>query len=76
MDDIEYIKKLAGVNEFTGWSEYSLPTIENKSAQAAEIRKIEKEQNIKPGDLEWFDLWFSSNNKDTLNQVPVFRGRK
>lgn len=32
---------------------------ENMSYTAAEIRKIEKERNIKPGTEEWFRLWFT-----------------
>lgn len=56
MDELEYIKKLAGVNEFKGYTEY---TPENMSKTAAELRKKEKKMGIKPGDKEWFDLWFS-----------------
>lgn len=55
MDELEYIKKLAGVNEFKGYTEY---TPENMSQTAAELRKKEKDMGIKPGDKEWFDLWF------------------
>ena len=29
MDDLEYIKKLAGVNEFKGYTEYTLEKNEN-----------------------------------------------
>lgn len=55
MDELEYIKKLAGVNEFKGYAEY---TPENMSKTATELRKKEKKLGIKPGDKEWFDLWF------------------
>jgi hypothetical protein len=50
MDELEYIKKLAGVNEFKGYTEY---TLENMSQTATAIRQKEKDNNIKPGDKEW-----------------------
>jgi hypothetical protein len=74
MDEIEYIKRLAGVNEFKGYTEY-VP--ENISKTAAEKRRIEKERGIKPGDPDWFKLWFSlPHMTGALNQQPGFRGRK
>lgn len=54
--DIERLKQLAGVNEFKGFTPY---TLENISKTAAEKRKIEKKENIQPGDPAWFKLWFS-----------------
>ena len=54
--NIERLKELAGVNEFKGYTEY---TLENMSKTANELKKKEKENNIKPGDKEWFELWFS-----------------
>ena len=72
MDELEYIKKLAGVNEFKGYTEY---TLENISDAAAENRKKEKEQNIKPRDAKWFELWFSQP-KMQGNMPKGFRGRK
>jgi len=71
VDELEYIKKLAGVNEFKGYTEYALD--ENPSETAAEIKKKEKELNIKPGDDEWFKLWFS---KPYMTGAVQFRGRK
>lgn len=69
MDDLERIKKLAGVNEFKGYTEY---TLENMSQTASEIKQVEREKNIKPGDPEWFELWFS---KPYMTGAK-FRGRK
>jgi len=69
MDDLEYIKKLAGVNEFKGYTEY---TLENISDAANSNRRKEREQNIKPGDKEWFELWFSK----PYMTGHTFRGRK
>jgi hypothetical protein len=71
MDELEYIKKLAGVNEFKGYSEYKID--ENPSATASAIKQKEREMGIKPGDPEWFKLWFSLPR---MNGVPNFRGRK
>jgi hypothetical protein len=70
MDELEYIKKLAGVNEFKGYKEY---TLENISDAANANRKKEREQNIKPGTDEWFKLWFSLPG---MTGTKGFRGRK
>lgn len=73
MDELEYIKKLAGINEFKGYKPYE----ENISVTGTEKRRIEKEKNIKPGTDEWFKLWFSlPHMTGALNQQPGFRGRK
>jgi hypothetical protein len=71
MDELDYIKKLAGINEFKGYSEYQID--ENPSETAAELKKKEKRLGIKPGDDEWFKLWFS---KPYMTGRPSFRGRK
>ena len=70
MDELEYIKKLAGVNEFKGYSEYKID--ENPSETAAGIKKKEKELGLKPGDPDWFKLWFS---KPYMTGQVQFRGR-
>lgn len=54
--NLDELRKLAGVNEFKGYTEY---TIENISDAANANRKKEREQNIEPGTEEWFKLWFS-----------------
>ena len=69
---IDELKKLAGVNEFKGYTEY---TLENFSDAATSNRKKEREQNIRPGDPEWFKLWFSQP-KLTGSMPATFRGRK
>jgi hypothetical protein len=71
MDELERIKKLAGVNEFKGYSEYKID--ENPSETAAALKRKEKEMQIKPGDPEWFKLWFS---KPYMTGQVQFRGRK
>ena len=69
MDELEYIKKLAGVNEFNGYTKY---TIEDMSQTETELKQIERDKNIKPGDKEWFELWFSK----PYMTGHTFRGRK
>ena len=71
--NIEDLKKLAGINEFNGYTEYKVD--ENPSITGTARRKQEKERNLKPGDPEWFKLWFSLQYM-TGNQPPSFRGRK
>jgi len=56
MDELAQIKRLAGVNEFKGYSPVGQ---ENISHTGTEKQRIEKELNIRPGDKEWFELWFS-----------------
>lgn len=68
-NELENLKKLAGVNELSGYSEY---TLENMSKTANKLKKVEKEKNIKPGDPEWFELWFSK----PYMTGHSFRGRK
>jgi hypothetical protein len=68
---IEELKKLAGVNEWSGYSEYKLD--ENPSVTATALKAKEKKLGLKPGDAEWFKLWFS---QPFLTGTPTFRGRK
>jgi len=53
---IDELKKLAGVNEFKGYAPYEGSNI---SITGTEKAKIQREENIRPGDKEWFQLWFS-----------------
>ena len=69
MDELAQLVKLAGVHEFKGYQEY---TLENISDAANSNRRKEREQNIRPGDPEWFELWFG---KPHLTGAK-FRGRK
>ena len=54
--NIDELKKLAGINEFKGYTEY-VP--ENLSITGTEKQRLEKKHNIEPGTPEWFKLWFS-----------------
>ena len=69
MDELADIIRLAGVNEFKGYTEY---TLENMSQTATAIKQKERDNNIKPGDKEWFELWFSK----PYMTGHTFRGRK
>ena len=69
--DISTLKRLAGINEFKGYTEYKVD--ENPSITATAIRKKEKAMGVKPGDRDWFKLWFS---KPYMTGPVQFRGRK
>jgi hypothetical protein len=56
VDEIARLKQLAGVGQFTGYTPYEGSNI---SVTGTEKRRIEREQNIKPGTDQWFKLWFS-----------------
>jgi len=72
MDELDYIKKLAGINEFKGYTPYE----ENISHTGTEKRKIEKEKNVQPGTEDWFKLWFSRPYWKGQEFPQGFRGRK
>ena len=69
--DIDTLKRLAGINEFKGYTEYHID--ENPSITATELKKKEKKMGLKPGDADWFKLWFS---KPYMTGPVQFRGRK
>ena len=56
MDELDQIKKLAGINEFRGYRPYGGSNI---SITGNEKGELMKKNNIKPGTDEWFKLWFS-----------------
>lgn len=65
---LDELKKLAGINTMS-----PAPSVENISHTATELKKREKELGLKPGDPDWFKLWFS---KPYLTGPVTFRGRK
>jgi len=68
----EELQKLAGItNTFKGLSEYQID--ENPSITASKIKAKEKKMGVKPGDSEWFKLWFS---RPFMTGHNGFRGRK
>jgi len=66
---LDELKALAGINVVT-----DTPSIENMSHTAQGIKDKEKEMGVKPGDPEWFKLWFSRPFMGT--GYKGFRGRK
>lgn len=52
---VDDIKRLAGV----GTGIYPDATARPNPDLSAEKRRIERERNIRPGDKEWFRLWFA-----------------
>ena len=72
--NLDELKKLAGINEFKGYSPYEGSNI---SVTGMEKHRLEKEMGLKPGDPDWFKLWFSlPYMTGALDQKPGFRGRK
>lgn len=54
--EISELKRLAGINEFKGYTPYEGSNI---SITGNEKGELMKKHNIKPGTPEWFQLWFS-----------------
>ena len=73
--NIEESKKLAGItNEFKGQEPY---TLENMSHTAQKVKDKEKKMGVKPGDSDWFKLWFRRPFLQGPLDMPAgFRGRK
>lgn len=69
--DIATLQRLAGINEFQGYAPYKID--ENPSETAKELKAKERRLGLKPGDRDWFKLWFS---KPYMTGPVQFRGRK
>jgi len=65
---LDELKKLAGVDVIR-----DKPSIENMSHTAQALKDKEKKMGLKPGDADWFKLWFS---KPYMTGPVQFRGRK
>ena len=62
MDELSQLKRLAGINEFKGYVNYSPENPyggSNISLTGDEKGQLQKKHNIRPGTEEWFKLWFS-----------------
>ena len=59
MDELDYIKKLAGITPFLGLKEYSINDGSNVSVTGTQKAQLMREHDIRPGTKEWFKLWFS-----------------
>ena len=71
MDEIKKLQKLAGIGQFEGYTEYKID--EHPSITATAVKAKEKKLGLKPGDQEWFKLWF---RRPYLQGPYKFRGRK
>jgi hypothetical protein len=56
MDDLDQLKRLAGINNKPNWTAYEGI---NVSITGAEKAQLQREHKIEPGTDEWFKLWFS-----------------
>lgn len=56
MDELDQIKKLAGIGNRPNWSAYEGI---NVSITGTEKAQLQREHKIEPGTQEWFKLWFS-----------------
>ena len=70
MEDLERLKKLAGINK-PAVEEDSMG--ENLSITGTEKAQYQRQHNIQPGTDDWFKLWFS---KPYMTGPVQFRGRK
>jgi hypothetical protein len=52
-----------------------MPSVENISHTAQALKDKEKELGLRPGDPDWFKLWFSLPHM-TGSVQSKFRGRK
>lgn len=70
-EEIQNLVKLAGIGN--GSNTYTPVTLESLNGEASEKATYMKENNIKSGTREWFDLWFPLDD----SRFPSgFRGRK
>jgi hypothetical protein len=65
--ELSELKRLAGITEFKGLQPYD--TGSNVSITGNEKARLMRENNIKPGTPEWFQLWFS--RPYLTNEPPV-----
>ena len=71
MNEIDKLKKLAGIDTLS----HTMPSVENISHTAQALKDKEKKLGLKPGDSDWFKLWFSLPHM-TGSVDSKFRGRK
>jgi hypothetical protein len=66
LDDLEKLRKLAGIDEAKSAGEQSPVSGAIGSEKAEYMRK----HNIRPGSDEWFKLWFSRPRLTGENPMP------
>jgi hypothetical protein len=65
--DLEYLKRLAGIDNTVGHS----PSVgENVSHSATEKSEYQRKHRIQPGTQEWFKLWFARPYLTGENPMP------
>ena len=67
--NIDELKRLAGIDKESN----DASTGENISHTATALRQKERQLGLKPGDPDWFRLWFS---RPYMTGPVQFRGRK
>ena len=67
--NIDELKRLAGIDKESNDESMG----ENISHTATALRQKERQLGLKPGDPDWFRLWFS---KPYMTGPVQFRGRK
>lgn len=76
--NLDDLRKLAGITEFKGMQPWEGSNI---SVTGNERGEIMKRDNIRPGDADWFKLWFglpymTGEQYRPVNMPPGFRNRK
>ena len=66
MDELERIKKLAGVDTLPDSNSMG----ENLSHTGTEKAQYQRKHNIRPGSDEWFKLWFARPKLTGENPMP------
>jgi len=66
MDELERIKKLAGVGEVSDGNSMG----ENLSVTGTAKAEYERKHNIKRGSDEWFKLWFAQPGLTKEDPMP------
>ena len=67
MDELERLKKLAGINE-PKEEEDSMG--ENLSLHGTKKAEYQRKHNVRPGTDEWFKLWFARPKLTGENPMP------
>ena len=71
--EIKSLQYLAGLGHSARLHEYKVEQGSNISVTGNEKAQLQRELNIRPGDLEWFKLWFS---RPYWNETPPeFKGK-
>ena len=67
MSELDDIVRLAGINEFKGYTPWEGSNISISGNEKGELMKKHK---IEPGTPEWFKLWFAQPGLTGENPMP------